>query len=190
MSDNAYDTLLKRLTEARATFDWNTTEGLNAAIRVVHEFQWDLYNARCLYQAADDDLPDRPFRRGANLAKWLEELKQSLVEYMKDCGLGCYLEESGILAGADVIMDLFENADGYLAPAIAAETLRAVVELQKCRAENDADRAIQKAILLGELMNQNEFLHEYRAGRRVIMGGIGAAKAKWGTVSAVGGNSI
>ena len=78
-------------------------------------------------------------------------------------------------------MDLFENADGYLAPAIAAETLRAVVELQKCRAENDADRAIQKAILLGELMNQNEFLHEYRAGRRVIMGGIGAAKAKWGT---------
>ena len=34
---------------------------------------------------------------------------------------------------------------------------------------------------LGELLNQNDFLERTRTGRRVIMGGVGAAEAKWGT---------
>ena len=120
MNDEAYDTLLKRLTEARGTFDWNSTKGLVAASCAVHracwEFQRDLSNALSIYQAADDDQPELPFQaRGwPNLAKWLDELKRSFVEYMKNCGLRGYSRTSSASGRADVIMELYE-AEGQQA---------------------------------------------------------------------------
>jgi hypothetical protein len=187
MSDKALGTLLRRLTEARGTFDWNSTQGLATAARAVNsafsEFWQGLYVASRIYQAADEDTPGRPFQvsRGQDLTKWLEELKQSCIEYLKECGLGClYNDRLGLLAHAEHVMEITEG-DELTDPAIAAETLHALIELQECRAENLGDEAIRKAILIGELLNQSDFLEQYQAGMRAIEAGRKASEATWGT---------
>ena len=111
---------------------------------------------------------EKPFSRRAadlDLDSWLEHFKQYLVKFLKeDCDLGCYFsDELGYLASADLIFEMFED-DGWTGAGIAAETLSTIIKIQECRADRDEDEAIRKAINLGELINQNEFLHEYRAG--------------------------
>jgi hypothetical protein len=114
----------------------------------------------------------------SDLDEWLESLMQDCVECIKESGGNRFYEELSFLAKVEEIIKNFEGNDF---PPLMVETLCAIVELQKCRTDGDADGAIKKAILLGELLHQADFFDEHRAGMRAVEAGQKAAKATWGT---------
>lgn len=113
----------------------------------------------------------------SDLDEWLESLKQGCVECIEESGGNRFYEELGFLAKVE---EIIKNFDGDDFPPLMVETLCAILELQKCRTEGDADGAIEQAILLGQLLQQADFFNEYRLGARAVRAGQKAAEATWG----------
>jgi hypothetical protein len=114
----------------------------------------------------------------SNLDEWLESLKQTCVYCIEAPGGPRFYDEADLPAKVKLIL---ENYDENEFPSLMLKTLAAIIEIQECRTEGDADGAIQLAIRLGELLHQADNFDKHLAGLRAIQAGRKAAKATWGT---------
>jgi hypothetical protein len=115
-----------------------------------------------------------PFeRRDRDLDPWLTTLKQSCLQYLDYWGLGhFYSEELGPLARADLVMEIFDDAQ-FHELALTAEMLRTISPRPLLRRGSCADMRCPMPL---QLPNQqlpvradHAFLHRSQRGRTGVL---------------------